>query len=138
MSAADHTALTVYCDGGARGNPGPAAAGVVILDDKKKVIGEYCQYLGNATNNFAEYSAVLLALDHLRQLSYDSVRFYLDSELVVRQLNGAYRVKHDGLRPLYDRIRAAVADKPVTFAHVPRAQNKLADAQVNKCLDQQA
>lgn len=127
--------VKVYCDGGSRGNPGPAASGVVVTDGRDRVLAEFCQYLGIATNNFAEYQAVVLALQKLAELKITQADFYLDSELVVRQLNGVYRIKHDGLKPLYHQIQELKTGKQFTFTHVLRADNKLADAQVNKCLD---
>ncbi len=132
------THIKVFCDGGSRGNPGPAAAGVVITTTKDEVIGEYNQYLGVRTNNYAEYSAVILGLGQLKD-SKELVQadFYLDSELVTKQLNGQYKVKHVDMKPLYGRVQELLAelDAEVSFAHVRRAFNTLADAQVNICLD---
>lgn len=129
--------LKIYCDGGARGNPGPAAAGVAVLDEHDTVIAEFGHYLGEATNNFAEYKAVILAFEKLKDFRADKVEFYLDSELVVRQLNGQYRVRHATLQPLHAAIQHEIKQfgRPVSFTHVPRALNKLADAQVNHVLD---
>lgn len=130
--------VKVFCDGGSRGNPGPAAAGVVITTREDEVIGEYNQYLGVRTNNYAEYSAVILGLSQLKD-SKELVRadFYLDSELVTRQLNGQYKVKHVDMKPLYTQVQELLSEVSVevSFAHVRRAFNTLADAQVNICLD---
>jgi len=131
--------LKIYCDGGSRGNPGPAAAGAVFCDSDGQVVGEFHQYLGVATNNVAEYTAVLLAINELKNYSVTGpINFYLDSELVVRQLSGNYKVKNETLKPLHAQIQAWVTnpDRKVTFTHVLRANNTLADAQVNICLDE--
>lgn len=130
-----HNELKVFCDGGSRGNPGPAAAGVVITTTKDEVLGSYHKYLGTQTNNYAEYSAVILALNELKSFDADKVSFYLDSELVTKQLNGQYRVKHANMKPLYEQVKAQAAGSNISFTHVLRAKNKLADAQVNVCLD---
>lgn len=129
--------LKVYCDGGSRGNPGPAASGVVILTTDDKIIEEFGHYWGITTNNQAEYRAVDLALDHLASYNPKKVKFYLDSELVVKQLNGLYRVKNPDLKPIYISIKAKSQGRDITFSHVYRKDNQLADAQVNKCLDEQ-
>lgn len=127
--------LKIYGDGGSRGNPGPAASGIVVMTENEEILTEKGRYLGEATNNFAEYNAVILGLEQLEKFPADQVDFYLDSQLVVRQLNGQYKVKHDGLKPLHSQIRRAVADKNISFHHIPREQNTKADAQVNICLD---
>lgn len=134
--------LIINTDGGARGNPGPAAVGMVFQLDKWKATHE--KYIGEATNNVAEYTAVLEALQHLpnssasQDLSIDAVKFYLDSELVVRQLQGKYKVKEPALRRLYQEIQQILGemDLPVSFEHIPRAQNRQADKLVNHALDQ--
>lgn len=139
--ASEGTPLTgvvkVFCDGGSRGNPGPAASGVVITTTDGEVLAEYREYLGIRTNNYAEYSAVILALSKLEGHAVEKTEFYLDSELVTKQLNGLYRVKHEDMKPLYARVQQllAVVDADVSFSHVRREFNKLADAQVNVCLD---
>ncbi|MBI2798297.1 ribonuclease HI family protein [Candidatus Saccharibacteria bacterium] len=129
--------LNVYCDGGSRGNPGPAAAGVVFTTPKGEVIASYNLFLGEKTNNFAEYSAVLLALDKLGENPAKKYDFYLDSELVTKQLNGQYRVKHADMKELFERVQIELKDVNASFTHVLRAKNKLADEQVNICLDEQ-
>lgn len=132
--------VKVFCDGGSRGNPGPAASGVVITTTNDEVIGEYHEYLGLRTNNYAEYSAVILGLSELKaHQGVARADFYLDSELVTKQLNGQYRVKHVDMKPLYTRVQELLAATgiEVSFAHVRREYNKLADAQVNVCLDAQ-
>ena len=134
--------IVAYTDGGARGNPGPAAIGVVITDEKGKVLKEIAESIGNATNNFAEYQAVATALDALKRMygkktkdTYIEIR--LDSELVKRQLNGEYQIKEPGLVPLFIHIHnLRVASFPkLTFTHVRREKNKEADRLVNEALD---
>lgn len=129
--------IKIYCDGGSRGNPGPSAAGVVITTTDDRVLAEYCEYLGIQTNNFAEYSAVLLALRNLDEYKDYRLKFYLDSQLVVRQLNGEYKVKNTNIKDLYEQIISQIEDIQISFEHVYREDNKLADAQVNRCLDDQ-
>lgn len=129
--------IKIYCDGGSRGNPGPSAAGVVITTTDDLVLAEYCEYLGIQTNNFAEYSAVLLALRNLDEYKDYRLKFYLDSQLVVRQLNGEYKVKNTNIKDLYEQIISQIEDIQISFEHVYREDNKLADAQVNRCLDDQ-
>jgi ribonuclease HI len=134
--------IIAYTDGGARGNPGPAAAGVYITDAQGKVIKEEKKALGNATNNFAEYYGVMLALQLLKQLyskSSKTMQFEirLDSELVQKQLSGIYQIKEPGLVPMFIEIHnMRVANFPnINFVHVPRANNKEADRLVNEALD---
>ncbi len=127
--------IKIFCDGGSRGNPGPAAAGVVFLTSDNKLIAEYNEYLGIQTNNFAEYRAVTLALDNLGEYKKCKIEFYLDSMLVVKQLNGEYKVKNANIKPLYQDIVGKLAGLEVSFTHVYREDNKLADEQVNICLD---
>ncbi len=130
--------VKVFCDGGSRGNPGPAASGVVITTTEGDVLGEYNEYLGLRTNNYAEYSAVILGLSELKaHKAVGRADFYLDSELVTKQLNGQYKVKHVDMKPLYARVQELLGevDAEVSFAHVRREFNTLADAQVNVCLD---
>ena len=130
--------LVINTDGGARGNPGPAAVGVVISTPKGDHLESFGQYIGETTNNQAEYSAVVVALKLAEKYEPQNIEFYLDSELVVKQLNGEYKVKNADLLPIYQEILKRTADLSVTFTHVPRAQNKLADIEVNRALDEQA
>ena len=127
--------IKIFCDGGSRGNPGPAASGVVIISTNGDVLSEYCEYLGIQTNNYAEYSSVLLALRKIAPYKNHKIIFYLDSQLVVRQLNGDYKVKNDNIRSLYQQVIDQIKGLDISFHHVYRESNKLADAQVNKCLD---
>lgn len=123
--------LIIYTDGGARGNPGPAGIGVHIVGK-----GDYQEYIGVATNNQAEYKAVLLALEKAKLWSALDIDFFLDSELVVKQLNREYKVKDRELAKIFIKIwNLLLAFKKVTFTHVPREKNKIADKLVNKAID---
>jgi ribonuclease HI len=129
-------ALILHVDGGARGNPGPAAIGVVVSRSDGTVVDELAERIGPATNNVAEYRAVLRALERARELGADEVEIIGDSELVARQLSGAYRVKHPAMRPLYEQATAALSDfRRWQIRSVPRAENARADALVNSALD---
>ena len=133
--AAAH-AIKANIDGGARGNPGPAAYGVVVRDPKGAVIAELSDYLGIQTNNFAEYSGLLAALDYAVREKQLSLKVLSDSELLVKQMKGQYRVKSPGLLELYDRARALVRKlEHFSIEHVLRQYNREADALVNQVLD---
>ena len=132
--------ITIYCDGGSRGNPGPAAIGVYIPELKK----EYSQYLGKTTNNDAEYQAIIFALKKIKQLigkvktKKTDIEIKADSELIVSQLNGEYKIKEKSLVPLFIEIWNLKQDfKKVSFKHIPREQNTRADFLVNKELNSQ-
>jgi len=131
--------VIVYSDGGARGNPGPAAIGAVVLDpttDPPTELATVSERIGTATNNVAEYQAVIAGLEAARDLGARRVSLRADSQLVVRQLEGEYRVKQAHLRPLYDQARALLTDfDEVDLAHVAREDNVVADALVNAALD---
>jgi len=132
-----HSELLIYTDGGARGNPGPAGIGIVIYDQQKKLISTHKRYIGEATNNQAEYQAVIEALEQAAALGAKAVKLVLDSELVVKQLRGEYKIKNQGLIPLVQKIfRLSNNFSSVTFTHVPREQNKLADKLVNEALNE--
>jgi len=127
----------VHVDGGARGNPGPAAAACVISTPEGEILAEHAQLLGEATNNVAEYRALLLGLERARQLGVTDVEVVNDSELVAKQINGEYKVKHAAMRPLHLQALAALRGfSHWTVRSVPRAQNAEADALVNATLDQ--
>jgi ribonuclease HI len=129
--------LILRTDGGSRGNPGHAAAGIVIERADGSVLAQGKRYLGVMTNNQAEYHALLLGLTAIQRYSPSSVRVLMDSELIVRQMRGEYRVRDEGLRELYEQAAALVRTLPsVSFAHIPRAQNARADALVNQALDE--
>jgi ribonuclease HI len=129
---------TIYTDGGARGNPGPGAAAAVILNEEEDVVSEVSAYLGATTNNVAEYEALLLALQRARELGYERASIRMDSELIVRQLNGIYKVKDPKMRELYGQaVRALRGFTDWNVVHVPRSENKRADELVNEVLDEQ-
>jgi ribonuclease HI len=129
----------VHVDGGARGNPGPAAAACVISTPAGELLGEYAELLGNATNNVAEYRALLLGLAKARELGASEVEVIGDSELIAKQVQGLYKVKHAAMRPLYlQAIQALRGFQQWSIRTVPRAQNADADALVNAALDQAA
>ncbi len=129
-------ALIAYSDGASRGNPGRAACAVVLFDEKQEEVLRRSKPLGVTTNNVAEYEGVLLALDLARTLGASDVEVRLDSELVVRQLNGRYKVKHPALKPLFERTREMMAEfDQVAILHVPRDENVLADELANDELD---
>jgi ribonuclease HI len=132
--------LVVYTDGGARGNPGPAAAGVVIKENGNTLL-EFGKYLGaKETNNFAEYQAVILALEALKRDGYAgaALEFKLDSKLVAEQVSGNWKIKEPSLKPLVAKIHELLKDfSAYSFTHIPRAENAEADALVNEALDAQ-
>jgi ribonuclease HI len=128
--------LVVHVDGGSRGNPGPAAIGVVISDPHGNVIDELAERIGVATNNVAEYRALLRALERAKELDASEVQIVGDSELVARQLTGAYKVKHAAMKPLHAQAVAALRGfERWGIRTVPRAENARADALVNAALD---
>jgi ribonuclease HI len=129
-------AIKANIDGGARGNPGPAAYGVIVRDAKGEIIAELSDYLGIQTNNYAEYSGLLAALDFAVREKHLSLKVLSDSELLVRQMQGRYKVKSPGLIDLYDRARALVRKLDhFSIDHVLRQYNKDADSLVNQVLD---
>jgi len=129
--------LIVYTDGGARGNPGPAGIGVVVYDENKKLLKQYKKFIGHATNNQAEYQAVILALEKVKELKVSEIDFFLDSELVVNQLKGEYRVKDKDLGSLFVKIwNLSQNFQKIKYRHVPRAENHLADKLVNQVIDE--
>jgi ribonuclease HI len=131
--------LVAYTDGAARGNPGPASLGVQILDTDGKVVAEESRYLGEATNNVAEYSALLAALEKAIEMGASTLEIRSDSELLVRQMLGQYRVKNPGLKPLYDRaVGLAGRIGSVRYVHVRRELNREADRLANQALDERA
>lgn len=128
--------LISYTDGGARGNPGPAAIGGVLQNENGETVAEFGEAIGEATNNQAEYQAIIKALEKAQELGAQEVEAYLDSELVVRQLNGEYKVKHANMKPLFEEAQGLVGKfKKVTFAHVFREDNVRADELLNEVLD---
>jgi ribonuclease HI len=130
--------VVVHVDGGARGNPGPAAAGAVISTPDGDVLDEASETIGVATNNVAEYRGLLLGLDRARELGASEVEVVNDSELVAKQVNGLYKVKHRDMKPLHAAAMQALQGfERWTMRSVPRAQNAGADALVNQALDAQ-
>ncbi|MDO8504995.1 MAG: ribonuclease HI family protein [bacterium] len=131
--------LIIYTDGGARGNPGPAGIGVVIYQEKgdgEELVEEFGEYIGEATNNVAEYSALLAAIKRAREIGATSIDFMMDSELVVKQMRREYRVKDENLAILFTKVwNEAIHFKKVTFTHIPREKNKQADKMVNLAID---
>ncbi|MCO5315368.1 MAG: ribonuclease HI family protein [Solirubrobacterales bacterium] len=128
--------LTVNVDGGARGNPGPAAIGVVVRDQSGKVLDEIGERIGDATNNVAEYRALIAGIERARALGADEVELIGDSELIVKQVLGQYKVKNAGMKPLHAEAKSALAGFTAwSIRHVRREQNSEADALVNQALD---
>lgn len=129
----------IHTDGGARGNPGPAAIGVVI-EENEKTIASFGKKIGETTNNVAEYTAVVEALKEIsnKKLNVSSITFYLDSTLVVNQLNGLFKIKLPHLRELYMNVRGLEAEVggEIRYHAIPREQNQRADALVNQALDE--
>jgi ribonuclease HI len=128
--------VVIHVDGGARGNPGPAAAAAVLRAPDGSVLDEATRALGVATNNVAEYHGLLLGLERARALGATEIEVIGDSELVAKQINGAYKVKHPAMRPLYlDAMAALRGFQEWSIRTVPRAENADADALVNQALD---
>lgn len=128
--------LIINTDGGARGNPGPAGIGVVICDEKKRLLSQHNEYIGEATNNVAEYKALILALKKALGLGAKELLIKMDSELVVRQMQGRYKIKEPTLKVLAaEALKIIKHFTQVTFQHIPREQNKAADKLVNEAID---
>lgn len=129
--------LTAHTDGASRGNPGPAAFGFTIEKDGV-VVEDGGEFIGEATNNIAEYKAFVAALERMKELGASEVVVYSDSELAVRQINGVYRVRNAGLMPLFERVKDLLeAFRTWKVVHVSRDKNSLADGLANKALDRQ-
>ncbi|MFA5188733.1 MAG: ribonuclease HI family protein [Patescibacteria group bacterium] len=128
--------IKIFTDGGARGNPGPAGIGIVITDDNGKVIKKHAEYIGKATNNQAEYKALIKGLEMAKELKPAEIFCYLDSELVVKQMKQEYRVKDKDLQPLFIKAwNLVIFLKKVSFHHIRRELNKEADLLLNLELD---
>ena len=135
-TSGSHSRLVIHVDGGSRGNPGPAAIGVVLSAPDGTTVDELGERIGVATNNVAEYQALLRGVQHAAQLGAREIELVNDSELVAKQLTGAYKVKHPAMRPLHaEAIEALKAFDSWRVRSVPRAQNARADALVNEALD---
>ena len=129
--------VIVHADGASRGNPGQAAIGATIEDSKGQLLASLSQPIGRATNNQAEYRAVIAALEEALKLGAGEADIYLDSELVVKQVNGGYRVRNAALKPLYLEVKELAASfKGFRISHIPRRQNAEADALANKAFQQ--
>jgi ribonuclease HI len=132
------TRVLIHTDGAARGNPGPAGAGALLQDaETGETLAEIARFLGERTNNYAEWTAVELALLRARELGADAVDLRTDSELVARQIAGRYRVKHPDLKPIHARVMAMLGDlRAYTVGHVPRERNLDADRLSNVAIDE--
>lgn len=128
--------LILYTDGCCRGNPGPAGIGVVIKDPHKKILKELSEYIGEATNNIAEYSALIRGLETAGELGAEEIKVFMDSELVVKQLSGEYRVKDEGMKELFRRTIEILKDfRSFEIKHIDRSKNKEADKLANRAID---
>jgi len=130
--------LKVFIDGASRGNPGPASIGVVFQDESHAVVKNLSAKIGFSTNNTAEYSALVFALQEALMLGIENLSVFTDSELLAKQFNGEYKIKEDSLKLLFlfaSHLKRGF--KSLTVTHVPREQNKLADREANKALDQE-
>lgn len=128
--------IFLYADGGSRGNPGPAGIGVVIKDSAKKNLKEVYKYIGETTNNIAEYSALISGLEELSAMNAEEIVICLDSELVVKQLCGEYKVKDAGIRPLFEKALGILRNfKTYDIKHIERSKNSEADKLVNKAIN---
>lgn len=129
--------IIIYTDGAARGNPGPAGAGAVLIGEDGSLLAELSRYLGETTNNQAEYQALIIALEKAKELGAKSLKIYADSELMVRQLEGDYLVRNDMLKPLFKIIKGKLQNfENYTIEHVPRERNGHADRLANKAIDE--
>ncbi len=128
--------LTIYSDGASRNNPGEAGAGVYILQDGRPLEG-LARYLGTTTNNIAEYTAAIMGLEFAVKQGAQKVKLFADSELLVKQINGQYKVKNEGLKPLHGKVKELIAKiGSVEVQYIPRERNKEADALANKAIDE--
>jgi ribonuclease HI len=130
--------LVINSDGAARGNPGPAGIGGIIQDAEGNIIKEFSEFIGKATNNVAEYKALIKALQLVNELKATIVHANLDSELVVKQINGEYKIKNEGLKPLFWEVKSLLSKIKYQIKYVPREQNKRADKLANEAIDSQA
>ena len=129
--------LYVYSDGGARGNPGPAGAGGLAKDESGRVLAEVCEFLGRATSNVAEYNALILVLEAVAGMPFERLRVRTDSTLVANQVTGAWRVKHNHLKPLVGRVRQLLEPyREVEVKYIPREKNSECDALANRAIEE--
>jgi ribonuclease HI len=135
--AAEESFWRLHCDGAARGNPGPAAAGIVLYNPQGEIKAQIGKFLGETTNNVAEYQALLLGLKKARQLGASRIRIFADSELMVRQITGRYQVKSPHLLQLWRLAQKALSEfEAHVISHVPREENAQADALARQAIDQ--
>lgn len=135
--APSYIRLRLYSDGAARGNPGPAGAGAVLVEPSGQVVDRLGKFLGHQTNNYAEYQGLLLGLRRARELGVREVEVFADSELMIRQLGGRYQVKSPSLRPLYEEALKVLNEfERVKLVHVPREMNRAADEMSNKAIEE--
>lgn len=128
----------LYTDGGSRGNPGPSATGFVVLDSRDKILNKGSKYLGIKTNNQAEYTALVDGLKKCQDIGIEDLEVYMDSLLIINQMKGSYKVKNADLIPLYQSaIQLSHNFKSISYTHVRRELNSIADSLVNECLDSQ-
>jgi ribonuclease HI len=128
--------LTIFTDGGSRGNPGPAGCGAVLYNASGELVTEISEFIGEATNNQAEYKALIFALKEAKGRGAKEIALRLDSELIVKQLLGIYRVKHPNMKPLFEEVKALLSEcSSVDIRHVPREENAAADALANAAMD---
>lgn len=131
--------IKIYTDGSSRGNPGPAGIGILIIDDKGNEVKRISEYIGETTNNIAEYSALLQAVIECEKRKIYSVEFFTDSELLVNQLNKVYKIKNEGLKPLYVKLLSKLMNfRDWSIKHIPREKNKIADFLANQALDKKS
>ncbi|MCL7487182.1 MAG: ribonuclease HI family protein [Desulfobulbaceae bacterium] len=135
-SAQPDTACSLYTDGAARGNPGEAGAGAVLIAADGAELGVRSLYLGQSTNNAAEYQALIAGLELAAQFDCRALHIFLDSELIVRQIEGSYKVKNEQLKPLFDRVKSQLAQLDKwDIRHIPRQENARADELANRGID---
>jgi len=129
--------LIIYTDGGSRNNPGPAGIGVVIYNERKNILKTYKEYIGEATNNIAEYKALIKGLQLAADYTKGELEIFLDSELIVKQLNGQYKVKEEKMKRLFDEAKVlSMGFENIKYTHIKRELNKMADRLVNEAIDE--
>ena len=133
----EHRALLLYSDGACRGNPGVGGAGALLVDSKGRVICSLKKFLGLCTNNIAEYKALILGLEAAVERRPKKLHIFIDSELLVKQVDGSYRVKHKNLKPLMGKVRDLLSSlESYTIQHIDRSENKKADELANEAIDE--
>jgi len=136
MSKPDNSHLTIHVDGASRGNPGPAGVGIIIAGEQGTTGVRISSYIGETTNNQAEYKALIMGLREAARLGADHVDIKTDSKLVVEQVRGKYKVRHANLRPLFEEAKQLLAEfRSFNITHIPRHQNNAADALANEAVD---